>query len=144
MKLDIENLLKIPKSEEMSVLLCNSIKYTVCSMTRNIKNTLPSLQCLQNQMYCSKPPENNEVNIKKPLTPLKPLTAKHRRSLNPSARILTMLPPEDQEKVKQSESKLEQNPDQISVPKVKPKKKRNMLRTLGDMPRVMSMLDRDK
>ena len=116
-------------------------------MTRNVKNTLPnsnaSLKCLQNN-YCSKPPENNEVNVKKPLTPLKPLTLKHRRSLNPSARILTMLPPEDQEKVKQSESKLEQNPDQISVPKVKPKKKRNMLRTLGDMPRVTSMLDRDR
>ena len=143
MKLDIENLLKIPKSEEMSVLLCNSIKFTVCTTTRNIKNTLPSVQCLQNN-YCSKPPENNEVNVKKPLTPLKPLTLKHRRSLNPSARILTMLPPEDQEKVKQSESKIEQNPDQISVPKVKPKKKRNMLRTLGDMPRVMSMLDREK
>ena len=144
MKLDIENLLKIPKSEEMSVLLCNSIKFTVCTTTRNIKNTLPSfLQCLQNN-YCSKPPENDKVNVKKPLTPLKPLTLKHRRSLNPSARILTMLPPEDQEKVKQSESKIEQNPDQISVPKVKPKKKRNMLRTLGDMPRVMSMLDRDK
>ena len=112
-------------------------------MTRNIKNTLPALKCLQNN-YCSKPPENDKVKVKKPLTPLKPLTLKHRRSLNPSARILTMLPPEDQEKVKQSESKLEQNPDQISVPKVKPKKKRNMLRTLGDMPRVTSMLDRDR
>ena len=143
MKLDIENLLKIPKREEMSLLLSNSIKFTVCSMTRNIKNTLPALKCLQNN-YCSKPPENDKVKVKKPLTPLKPLTLKHRRSLNPSARILTMLPPEDQEKVKQSESKLEQNPDQISVPKVKPKKKRNMLRTLGDMPRVTSMLDRDR
>ena len=127
----------------MSLLLSNSIKFTVCSMTRNIKNTLPALKCLQNN-YCSKPPENDKVKVKKPLTPLKPLTLKHRRSLNPSARILTMLPPEDQEKVKQSESKLEQNPDQISVPKVKPKKKRNMLRTLGDMPRVTSMLDRDR
>lgn len=127
----------------MSLLLSNSIKFTVCSMTRNIKNTLPALKCLQNN-YCSKPPENDKVKVKKPLTPLKPLTLKHRRSLNPSARIMTMLPPEDQEKVKQSESKLEQNPDQISVPKVKPKKKRNMLRTLGDMPRVTSMLDRDR
>ena len=127
----------------MSVHLCNSIKFTVCATTRNIKNTLPPLQCIQNN-YCSKPPENDKVKVKKPLTPLKPLTLKHRRSLNPSARIMTMLPPEDQEKVKQSESKLEQNPDQISVPKVKPKKKRNMLRTLGDMPRVTSMLDRDR
>ena len=128
----------------MSLLLSNSIKFTVCSMTRNIKNTLPALKCLQNN-YCSKPPEKNEVNVKKPLT-AKALTSRwQRRNLNPSDRVMTMLASEDQETVKKSESKLEnpKDPDQILVPKFKPKRKRNMLRSLGDMPRVMSMLDKE-
>ena len=113
-------------------------------MTRNVKNTLPnsnaSLKCLQNN-YCSKPPEKNEVNVKKPLT-AKALTSRwQRRSLNPSDRVMTMLAAEDQE----SESKLDnsKDPDRIEVPKFKPKRKRNMLRSLGDMPRVMSMLDKE-
>ena len=132
----------------MSLLLSNSIRFTVCAMTRNVKNTLPnsnaSLKCLQNN-YCSKPPEKNEVNVKKPLT-AKALSSRwQRRSLNPSDRVMTMLASEDQETVKQSESKLEnpKDPDQILVPKFKPKRKRNMLRSLGDMPRVMSMLDKE-
>ena len=120
------------------------MKFTVCAMTRNVKNTLAnsnaSLKCLQNN-YCSKPPEKNEVNVKKPLT-AKALTSRwQRRSLNPSDRVMTMLAAEDQE----SESKLDnsKDPDRIEVPKFKPKRKRNMLRSLGDMPRVMSMLDKE-
>ena len=113
-------------------------------MTRTVKNILPnsnaSLKCLQNN-YCSKPPEKNEVNVKKPLT-AKALTSRwQRRSLNPSDRVMKMLAAEDQE----SESKLDnsKDPDRIEVPKFKPKRKRNMLRSLGDMPRVMSMLDKE-
>ena len=128
----------------MSLLLSNSMKFTVCAMTRTVKNILPnsnaSLKCLQNN-YCSKPPEKNEVNVKKPLT-AKALTSRwQRRSLNPSDRVMTMLAAEDQE----SESKLDnsKDPDRIEVPKFKPKRKRNMLRSLGDMPRVMSMLDKE-
>ena len=120
------------------------MKFTVCAMTRNVKNTLAnsnaSLKCLQNN-YCSKPPEKNEVNVKKPLT-AKALSSRwQRRSLNPSDRVMTMLAAEDQE----SESKLDnsKDPDRIEVPKFKPKRKRNMLRSLGDMPRVMSMLDKE-
>ena len=86
--------------------------------------------------YCS---------TEEPLKPKKPLTAKaltsrwHRRSLNPSARIMTMLKPENQESEKQNELKSEQVPDQPLAPKFRSKRTK-----LSVEDRVKSMMDEEK
>ena len=112
----------------MSFVLCSQKLWS-----KNLRISNSVLKC-----YCSKPPEE-------PLKPKKPLTAKaltsrwHRRSLNPSARIMTMLKPDNQESENQNELKSEQVPDQPLAPKFRSKRTK-----LSVEDRVKSMLDEEK